>query len=119
MTDQQQPEPNGNRLDRIEAAIEANGQQIEKNTDAIIDLRVAVSSLIETSNQFQRNFEVMAAEIVSLRRDFTVMQGEIREINEEIREIKLDIRGLQVENRRILDRFFGQEENGETGESEN
>ena len=66
-----------------------------------------MSSLIETSNQFQRNFEVMAAEIVSLRRDFTVMQGEIR-------DIKVDIRGLQMENRRILDHFFGQEENGES-----
>lgn len=114
MTDWPNSNPTENRLDRIEAVVEANSQQIEKNTQAIIDLRVAVSSLIETSNQFQRNFEVMAAEIVSLRRDFTVMQGEIREIQEEIRDIKVDIRGLQMENRRILDHFFGQEGNGES-----
>ena len=94
MTDQQRFEQIENRLDRLEAIVEAN-------TNTMVDLRIAVSSLIETSNQFQRNFEVMAAEIVSLRRDFTVMQSEIR--------------GLQMENRRILDHLFGQQGNGERG----
>ena len=93
-----------NRLDRIEAIleansrqieansrqIEANSQQIEKNTTALMDMRLAISSLIETSNQFQRNFEIIVLEI---------------------QDIKKDIRGLQVENRRILDHLFGQQGN--------
>ena len=86
-----------NRLDRIEAIveansrqIEANSRQIEKNTTALIDMRLAVSSLIETSNQFQRNFEVIVSEI---------------------KDIKQEVRGLQVENRRILDHLFGQQGN--------
>lgn len=108
MTDQQPSNSTERRLDRIEAIVERNSQQIEKNTTAIIDLRVAVSSLIETSNQFQRNFEVIVSEIREIK-------GEIQIINEEIRDIKLDIRGLQRENRRILDHLFGRQGNEESG----
>ena len=107
MTDKQPSNSTESRLDRIEAIVERNSQQIEKNTTAIIDLRVAVSSLIETSNQFQRNFEVIVSEIREIK-------GEIQTINEEIRDIKLDIRGLQRENRRILDHLFGQQGNEES-----
>ena len=97
MTEEQNWDKIENRLDRIEAIleansrqIEANSRQIENNTTALIDMRLAVSSLIETSNQFQRNFEVIVSEI---------------------QDIKRDIRGLQVENRRILDHLFGQQSN--------
>jgi len=90
------------RLDRIEAIVENNSKQIEKNTDAIIDMRLAVSGLIETANQYQHNFELIVSEIVSLRQDFTVMQSEIK--------------GLQMENRRILDHLFGQQDNGGNGQ---
>ena len=115
MTDQQPSNSTESRLDRIEAIVEKNSEQIEKNTTAIIDLRVAVSSLIETSNQFQRNFEVIVSEIREIKGDIRELKGEIRTINEEIRDIKLDIQGLQRENRGILDHLFGQQGNEESG----
>ena len=88
MTTEQRLDRFEDRLDRIEAIV-------EKNSDAIIDLRLAVSGLIETANQYQQNFQLIVSEIVSLRQNFIVMQSEIK--------------GLQMENRRILDHLFGQQ----------
>ena len=74
-----------NRLDRIEAIVESNSQQIA-------ELRSAVNSLVAIAAQHQQNFEVLVTEI---------------------RNMSIEIRGLQTENRRILDYLFGQQENGE------
>jgi hypothetical protein len=62
----------------------------------LIDIRLAVSALLETVAIHQRNFEVM-------QRNFDSVVIEIREMQSEVREIQLDVRGLQTENRRILD----------------
>lgn len=76
------------RLEQLVAITEQHAQQIAAQTQQISDLRSAVSSLVETANQHQQNFEVLVAEI---------------------RDIKQEIRGFQTENRRILDHLFGQE----------
>lgn len=121
MAEQQQSDPKETRLDRLEAIVEANSQQIEKNTNAIIDLRVAVSSLIETANQFQRNFEVIVSEIRDIKSEMREMRSEMRQMQSEIVALRQDftvvhseIRGLQMENRRILDHLFNRQGNGET-----
>lgn len=66
---------NAERLDRIEAAIEANAAAIQANTVAISELGSTVSSLVQivelhlTRNHeiSQRNFETMLSEIRGLR----------------------------------------------------
>lgn len=62
----------------------------------MIDLNLAVSALIENSNQTQENFVVIVNEIRSLRNDLVNMQSQVLDMQSEIR-------GLQTENRRILD----------------
>lgn len=73
---------NDDRLNQVENCVDRAENQI-------IDLNLAVSALIELSNQTQENFTVVVNEIRSLRSDLLNMQSEIR--------------GLQTENRRILD----------------
>ncbi len=73
---------NDDRLNQVE-------NRVDRAENQIIDLNLAVSALIELSNQTQENFIVVVNEIRSLRSDFLNMQSEIR--------------GLQTENRRILD----------------
>ena len=76
-----QPENPENRVSRLE--------------NSNIDIRLAVSAMIETVTQHQLNFETM-------QRNFEAVIAEIQIIKAEIRE-------LQTENRRILDRVFGSE----------
>ena len=74
---------NAERLDRIEAAIEANAA-------AISELRSTVSSLVQIVEVHQRNHEIS-------QRNFETMVSEIR--------------GLRTESQRILEHLFGQKEN--------
>ncbi len=57
-----------------------------------IDIKVAVSALIETVTLHQRNFETM-------QRNFDRMQGNIE-------AMQAEIRGIQMENRRLIERVF-------------
>ncbi len=77
--------------------------RMDKMENQLIDMRLGVSALLETSavqqrnfDTIQRNFEMVIAEIRDMRSDMVQMQSEIR-------EIQMDVRGLQTENRRILD----------------
>lgn len=75
---------NAERLDRIEAAIEANAA-------AISELRSTVSSLVQIVEvHLTRNHEIS-------QRNFETMVSEIR--------------GLRTESQRILEHLFGQREN--------
>lgn len=74
---------NTERLDRIEAAIEANAT-------AISELHSTVSSLVQIVEVHQRNHEIS-------QRNFETMVSEIR--------------GLRTESQRILEHLFGQREN--------
>ena len=59
-----------------------------------IDLKLAVSALIETVDLHQRNFEAS-------QRNFDAIVAEIR-------DIRTDTRGLQTENRRLLNHLLGE-----------
>ena len=79
------------------------GDRINRMEDQLIDMRLAVSALLETVTQHQRNFE-------TIQRNFTTIMTEIRDIRVDMQEMRIDmqemqseVRGLQTENRRILD----------------
>ena len=71
-----------NRVDRLE-------------NDAI-DLKVAVSALISTTEIHQRNIETM-------NRNIEAMLQLMTQSLQRMEVVESDIRGLQTENRRILD----------------
>jgi hypothetical protein len=71
-----------NRVDRVE--------------NEVIDIKVAISALISTTEIHQRNIETMNRNMEAM---FQIMTQSLQRM--EI--IESDIRGLQTENRRILD----------------
>ncbi|KRH96744.1 MULTISPECIES: hypothetical protein [Cylindrospermopsis] len=88
----------------------SNQERMDSMENQLIDIRLAVSALLETVAIHQRNFEVMqrnfdsvVIEMREMQSEIREMQSEIREMQSEVREIQLDVRGLQTENRRILD----------------
>ena len=78
-----------NRVDRLE-------------NDAI-DLKVAVSALISTTEIHQRNIETMNRNIEIHQRNIDAMLQLMTQSLQRMEVVELDIRGLQTENRRILD----------------
>ncbi|WP_255427111.1 hypothetical protein [Sphaerospermopsis sp. LEGE 00249] len=69
----------------------------------LIDMRLAVSALLETATHHQRNFETMQRNFDTLVLEIRDMRSDMMQMQSEIREIQMDVRGLQTENRRILD----------------
>lgn len=86
---------NSDRLDRIEALTESNAQAISELRIGLADIRTgladvkaATENLVSVANIHQQNFEIIATEI---------------------RDMQAEIRGLQIENRRIFERLFPDE----------
>jgi septation ring formation regulator EzrA len=73
----------------------------------LIDMRLAVSALVETVTQHQRNFE-------TVQRNFETVITEIRDIRLDMQEMQSEVRGLQTENRRILDILQNRHNNGDS-----
>ena len=73
-------------LDQLAFAVEANTTAIAELRVAVVKTRGAVNSLLEIATLHQQNFETSQCNF----------------------EVQAEIRGLQTENRRILDRLFGQ-----------
>lgn len=129
---------NGDRLTQIEIITAQNTRQIAQLTSSIADLRDVTRDLADRQqNTEQRlnnfveasnyNFEALTTnqrELQQLVQQIALSQVNLNEIvipqmaerieenNQAIREMQAEIRGLQTENRRIIDRVFG-EENGE------
>ena len=78
-----------NRVDRLE-------------NDAI-DIKVAISALISTTEVHQRNIEIMNRNIETQQRNIDAMLQLMTQSLQRMEVMELDIRGLQTENRRILD----------------
>jgi chromosome segregation ATPase len=84
--------------------------RINRVEDQLIDMRLAVSALLETVTQHQRNFEIIQRNFETTNHRFERIFTEIRDIRTDMQEMRADmlqmqseIRGLQTENRRILD----------------
>jgi hypothetical protein len=76
------------RLSRIEVIVESNTHGIEAN------------------RQFNENLGNSMAQLVQIVSTMVQTQTDILQ---RIDEMQAEVRGLQTENRRILDRVFGQE----------
>ena len=90
-------------------------QRVDRLENREIDLRMAVSALVETVNLHQANFEAMQRNIEAMNRQSEQRAREtdrkFEAIVEAIQVMQSEIRGLQTENRRILDHLLGQQEN--------
>jgi regulator of replication initiation timing len=89
------------RLDRFAANTE---RAIASHDAEIADLRQSLREMIGAVNRTAN----IQTETFAIVRE---MQSEVRAITTEIRTIAAEVRGLQTENRRILDRVFGEEAN--------
>ncbi len=87
---------NDDRLDRLATAVDGLRQQAETNTRNIDSLR-------QQAKSNTKNVDILVGIVTGQHQHITTML-------EEIRDIKVEIRGLQTQNRRILDRLFGQQE---------
>ncbi|MBZ8179814.1 MAG: hypothetical protein SAL07_12610 [Oscillatoria sp. PMC 1051.18] len=95
------------RLDRIEGILDklivdrqADRQEVGELRSSVSELRLSVGELNSTVNSLVQIVEIH--------------QRNFERIIEEIQVMKAEIRGLQLENRRILERVFGPEEDWET-----
>jgi chromosome segregation ATPase len=102
--------------------------RINRMENQLIDMRLAVSALLETVTQHQRNFETIQrnfetiwSTLESHNQRFTAIMTEIRDIRLDMREMRVDmqemqseVRGLQTENRRILDILQNRYNNGDS-----
>ncbi|MBW4674065.1 MAG: hypothetical protein KME52_08595 [Desmonostoc geniculatum HA4340-LM1] len=98
-----------------------NEDRINRMEDQLIDMRLAVSALLETVTQHQRNFETIqrnfdtvVTEIRDIRVEMRDMRTDMLQMQAEVREIQVDVRGLQTENRRILDILQNRNTEGES-----
>jgi hypothetical protein len=62
-------------------------ERMDKMENQLIDMRLAVSGLLETTAVHQPNFDTLVMEIRNMRADMVQMQSEIR-------EIQMDVQGL-------------------------
>jgi chromosome segregation ATPase len=99
----------------------ANNERLDLVENQIIDMRLAVSALLEAINHHQanhettqRNFGIIVTELRDIRIDMRDivseirdMQSDIRIMQSDIRTMQSEIRGLQTENHRILEFLEG------------
>ncbi|ADI64837.1 conserved hypothetical protein ['Nostoc azollae' 0708] len=62
-------------------------ERMDKMENELIDMRLAVSGLLETTAVHQRNFNTLVMEIRNMRADMVQIQSEIR-------GIQMDVQGL-------------------------
>jgi hypothetical protein len=78
----------------------SDSNRIDRMENDIIDLKLAVSALISTTETHQRSIETLAQTMNAAIRAFVERQ---ETTDRRLESIESDIRGLQTENRRILD----------------
>jgi hypothetical protein len=106
----------------------ANNERLDQVENQIIDMRLAVSALLEAINHHQANHETtqqnfgivvtelrdlridvrdIVSEMRTMQSDIRTMQSEMRTMQSDIRTMQSEIRGLQTENHRILEFLEG------------
>jgi chromosome segregation ATPase len=87
-----------------------NDERLDRVEDHMIDMRLAVSALLETVTQhqrnfetIQRNFETLTTEMREMRSDMQEMRSDMRDFQSQMHTMQSEIRGLQTENNRILE----------------
>ncbi|BAC89165.1 glr1224 [Gloeobacter violaceus PCC 7421] len=91
------------RLDRIEAIVAANSEQITANTTAITRLEANQAALSERVNIMAERVDTVSESVNQVSRIALAILQRVDSTQTEIRDLQTDMRGLQLENRRILD----------------
>jgi hypothetical protein len=79
------------------------GDRINKMENQLIDMRLAVSALLETVTQHQRNFETIQRNTAAIITEIRDIRVDMQEMRADMLQMQSEVRGLQTENRRILD----------------
>ncbi|MBR8837242.1 MAG: hypothetical protein DSM106950_25360 [Stigonema ocellatum SAG 48.90 = DSM 106950] len=90
------------------------GDRINRMDSQLIDMPLAVSALLETVTQHQRNFEIIQRNFETTNNRFTAIITEIFDIRVDMQEMQSEVRGLQTENRRILDILQNRQNEGDS-----
>jgi regulator of replication initiation timing len=95
------------RLDRIEATVEATSGQIRElatrlDNQVVVnaELRAAAEAQLQINHQYQENFLVIVTEMRNTRQEILGLQTQVLDIQSQVL-------GLQTENGRILDILQG------------
>ena len=81
----------------------SNTQKIDANTSAIADLTDRVNRV---SQQMGELTTIFIDSMGVIRQ----MQTEVREMQSDVREMQSEVKGLQIENRRIIERVFDEDD---------
>jgi predicted nuclease with TOPRIM domain len=92
------------RLDRIEALLDRMAVTVESNAANISELSQTQLRMMQELSDYRRDMTEMRADF----REMTTTQSQVLH---RIDEMQAEVRGLQTENRRILDRVFGEQPN--------
>ncbi|BAC90576.1 hypothetical protein [Gloeobacter violaceus] len=107
-----QPPDFPSRLDRIEALVATNSEQIAANISAIGRLEVSVTANTVAITRLEANQAAMSERVNIMAERVDTLAESIRLLVPIIQSIQSDVRGLQLENRRILDILQQRGENG-------
>ena len=113
---------NSNRLDRIEALVEANSQGIAENRQAIAEQRRVVSELARaaqaalsmsqnTRESLQQTEQLTRRNASAIARLEEKMEQYIVEGREHREYIATQVDGIKLETRRIIEHLFGEMDN--------
>jgi chromosome segregation ATPase len=88
----------------------SNTQKIDANTEAISSLTERVEDNTEAISNLTERVDTVSRQVGELTTMFIDSLGVMRQMQSDIREMQSEIKGLQLENRRIIQRFFGEED---------
>jgi chromosome segregation ATPase len=88
--------------------------RINRMENQLIDMRLAVSALLETVTQHQRNFETVQRNFETVITEIRDIRLDMQEMRADMQEMQSEVRGLQTENRRILDILQNRYNNGDS-----
>jgi len=77
--------------------------RVDRLENEVIDIKVAISALISTTEIHLRNIETMNRNSETMNRNVEAMFQIMTQSLQRMEVMESDIRGLQTENRRILD----------------
>lgn len=94
------------RLDRLAATAESTGVKLDS---FIFEASRLFNKLGESQARNDAAVETLLAAVTRLTQSQESQWQAIREMQIDVREMQSEVKGLQVENRRILQRIFGDE----------
>ncbi len=101
------------RLDRLASTVEATSTRLDS---FIFEASRLFSKLGESQSRNDAAVDTLLNAVTRLTQSqenqwqaIREMQTDVREMQADVREMQSEVRGLQVENRRILQRIFGDE----------